>query len=302
MRLEGETEKLPDSMEIHFFTGKGGVGKSVLAAAQARALGQKGRKVLLVELGDQSYFQFFFGIPAVEYPPKAIRDWFDLARWSGKDCFRDYARHFIRVESLYRLFFENQVALSLIDAAPGLAEVAILGKITSGPPRNVGPSLPYDTIVVDAYSSGHFLSLLRAPAGLASAIRVGPMGEQTRSILKVLRDSSICQYHVVAQSEEMMVQETLELYASLRELLGFSPRIWMNKRHVFQESDLQSLSEGSLLREDLVRLRDQQLLADKKIEGILGGSPQPIHIPFVFETSPQLVAHQISELLERAIK
>ncbi len=50
-------------MEIHFFTGKGGVGKSAVAAAQAVALTRKGKKTLLVELGERSYFKDYFSLP-----------------------------------------------------------------------------------------------------------------------------------------------------------------------------------------------------------------------------------------------
>jgi anion-transporting ArsA/GET3 family ATPase len=72
--------------EIHFVTGKGGVGKSVVAAALALKKSQEGKKVLLVELGDQSFFQDFFDLNSVGFQPMQIRPNLSLALWTGEAC------------------------------------------------------------------------------------------------------------------------------------------------------------------------------------------------------------------------
>lgn len=273
-------------MEIHFFTGKGGVGKSILAATKALRLARSGERVLLVELGDQSYFRFFFDLPEVTYQPASISDWFDVAKWSGKEAFREYARHLIRVESLFKLFFENQVALSLVDAAPGLAELAILGKITSGPPRNVGPKVPYDHLVIDGYSSGHFMALLRAPFGFAEAVSVGPMGEQTRSIIEVLKDPKICRYNVVTQSERMMVEESLELVADIENLIGVKPTVLLNKSLEKPESDF----PGGDFGKDMKNFFTDQESARASLGAVAPVAP----VPWVLETVPRNVVLELA--------
>lgn len=214
-------------VKIIFVSGKGGVGKSTVAAALALSEAFLGRKTLLVELGSRSFFQLATG-KEYSYAPRPWRSGVDIAIWDGPSCLKEYGLHFIKSETVYRLFFENQVSKSLIQVAPGLTELAILGKITSGPPRNVGPKMDYDCIVVDAFASGHFLALLRAPLGFSEAIQFGPMGAQTRGILDVLKNPEICEYHFVTLPEELPIQETLELSHEFQNLNPIKPKIVLN--------------------------------------------------------------------------
>lgn len=209
-------------------TGKGGVGKSTIAAGLALKYSQAGHKTLLVEMGKISFYHDFFHPQAVGYSPQKTKYGFDVAHWDGISCLQEYARHLLKVESLYKLLFENAVSKALINIAPGLPELSILGKITSGE-RRIGPSLNYDCLVVDAHASGHFLALLRAPLGLGQAIRFGPMGEQTKSIQNVLKDPKICHYSIVCTPEEMPVIETKELQQALTDEFQISADIILNK-------------------------------------------------------------------------
>jgi anion-transporting ArsA/GET3 family ATPase len=215
--------------EIHFVTGKGGVGKSLIAVAIALREAKKGRKTLLVELGEHSFYQDFFKTSApVVYQPIPLFENLDVALWRGSESLREYALHLIKIESLTKLFFENSVSKSLIDIAPALPELAILGKITSGP-RKHGPPVPYEVLVVDAFATGHFLALLSAPRGMAEAVRFGPMGEQSRAIDAVLRNPEICRTHVVTLPEEMPVKETEDLVEALQADFGIQPDLILNK-------------------------------------------------------------------------
>src|SRR6185437_1985600 len=166
-----------------------------------------GRKTLLVEFGERSYFRFLFH-NETGLQPIALHSHLNLARWDGESCLRDYLHHLLRVEAVVNLFFDNKIMKALIQAAPGLKELAILGKVTSAP-RRVGPALPYDDLVIDAFSTGHFRSLWRAPMGLAEAIPFGPMGEQSRSIVSVLKNPEQSRYYVAMIPEELPVTEGL---------------------------------------------------------------------------------------------
>ncbi len=214
--------------EIHFVTGKGGVGKSVIAAALALNKSREGRKVLLVELGEQSFFKDFFDLPAVGFQPTEIKENLSVALWTGEACLQEYARHLVKVETLAKLFFENTVMKAFINVAPGLPELAILGKATSGP-RKYGPAMPFDCLVIDAFATGHFVALLEAPKGMAQAVQFGPMGEQSRSIDACLRNEDLCHYHIVTLPEELPAKEAIELQQRLKAEFSLSPEIVLNK-------------------------------------------------------------------------
>lgn len=208
-------------------TGKGGVGKSTVAASLALSLSEKGERVLLVELGSVSYFQHVFRAE-IHQEPTEVRKNLDVSVWCGESCLKEYVGHFVKIKKLVDLFFDNRVMRTFIKAAPALKELAILGKLTSGV-RRWGPDMPYDVIVFDSYSTGHHLALLKAPIGMHELIDAGPMGEQSRNIVKVLKDKDHVQTILVTLAEEMPVEESLELNQALINVLGHKPEIVCNK-------------------------------------------------------------------------
>ena len=227
-----DTHKSPanrwSSKRIVFVTGKGGVGKSLVAAAIAQEQANAGRRVLLAEIGDVSYFKDFWNLPVVDHVPRKLDRGFDLALWSGESSLREYVLFYLKIETLYRLFFENRVMRSLVNVAPGLNEISILGKVTSGL-RKVGPQLDYDLIVVDSYATGHAMALFHSPRGLMEAIQIGPMGHHSREMLKIISDHELCAYEVVTLLEELPVVETLEFRTSLEAELGLRVDVIANK-------------------------------------------------------------------------
>ncbi|MEQ1875338.1 MAG: ArsA family ATPase [Bdellovibrionia bacterium] len=230
---------VPDQ-KIILVTGKGGVGKSTVAAAIAHKLSKQSLRVLLVEMGESSFYQDFFGLNSVGQEPVPLDGSLHVARWSTESCLREYVLHYVRVEALYKMFFENRVMKTFVRAAPTVSEIALLGKLTSNQ-REVGPNLDYDRIVVDAYATGHFLALLRAPRGLSEAVRAGPLGEQTALIYNVLTNPNITSYKIVSLPESLPTAETKELFAQLQSEFKVKPEIICNKiwKIPISEADLQ---------------------------------------------------------------
>ncbi len=237
--------------KAHFVTGKGGVGKSLVAALLARFYSLKSQQVLLAELSEISFYKDYLNLDQLEYKPSPWVPQVDVCQWSGTECLKEYALHLLKIKKLYELFFENPVTRSLVQIAPGLQELAILGKVTSSP-RKHGPAMNYDQLVIDSFATGHFLNLLQSPKAMAETIRFGPMGEQSRSIDKWIRDPEFMNIHVVTLAEELPITETLELCHSLEKLFQIKPKIYLNKLLNISKTDilkLESKAQDILLSE-----------------------------------------------------
>lgn len=212
-----------------FVSGKGGVGKSLVAASLASQAARMGRKTLLVETGDRSYFRDFLSLSVVDHEPRPSGLGFDVALWSGESCLREYVLHLLKLERLYKIFFENKVMRALVNVAPGLGEIAILGKITSEI-RKVGPPLHYGTIVVDMPATGHALAMFRTPRGMADAIQIGPIAVHSGEVDRLIRDPKISGLVVVSLLEELPVAETKEFARAIKTEFGIPIRVVANRK------------------------------------------------------------------------
>lgn len=291
------------NQKIHFVTGKGGVGKSFFAAALAMALGKKHKgtsdhsiksPILLAELSDHSFYHDYLHVKDVGFKAQTL-PYFDLAQWTGTDCLKEYALHLLKIESLYKLFFANPISKALIDVSPGLHELAILGKATSLP-RKHGPPLTYQHMVFDAFATGHFLTMFRAPAGLAEIIHFGPMGEQTRSIDQWIRNPDFCEIHIVSHPEELPATETVELFHSLKSEFGLTAKVYLNKYFPLKLEDLNKEPAG--VKKYFGNILEQQLLAEKILSE---NKIKFIPIPLVTEIETHKLLEVASDYLVKEV-
>lgn len=279
--------------QIHFVTGKGGVGKSFFAASLAQALAQKQpsvqvtqKPILLAEFNDHSFYKDYLGNKS---------KYFDLAQWTGADCLKEYALYLLKIESLYKLFFANPISKALIEVSPGLNELAILGRATSLP-RQHGPPLKYDHMVFDAFATGHFLTMFRAPAGLGNIIQFGPMGEQTRSINEWIQNPEFCHIHLVSLPEELPATETVELYETIQKEFGITAKVYLNKYLNFKKEDLNNETEN--VKKHFLNLLEQQELAEKIFTS---HQIKFIPVPFIPEIETDRLLDQAADYLVKEV-
>ena len=212
---------------IVFVTGKGGVGKSSVAAATALEFASLGKSVLLVELGSRSFYGPFLDLPVTDVPVP-WRNNVQVVRWDVEGSLREYITHYLIFKSAANMVLNNTVMQALIGAAPSLSEIAILGKLTA-PMLNDWYKRDVDVVVVDAYATGQFMTLLRAPRGFAAIAANGSLHRQSRAITKILSDSAVCEYRLVTLAEEMPVSEACEMYASIEAETGLRAKVYCNR-------------------------------------------------------------------------
>jgi anion-transporting ArsA/GET3 family ATPase len=294
------------NQRLIFVTGKGGVGKSSIAAAIAIQAVKSGKKVLLAELGIATYFGILFGKNG-QAEPQATPFGFDWCSWQADQCLREYVQHLVKLERLTKIFFDNKIMRTFVGAAPALQELAILGKITSGI-RGVGKPIPYDWIVVDAHSTGHFLSLLRAPMGMAELFVAGPMGEQSRAIVDTFRNPQFSKFIHVTLPEELPVLEAIELQADLRSTVNQNPNLICNMalnpkllNQVKSWQNLNGTANDKLFLSSLEQRLTRQARAVELLQGSMSNSSQIGSksfqtVPMVFAPDATSTIKQLGEI------
>ncbi len=200
-------------------TGKGGVGKTTIAAALGLLAARGGRRAIVVEVGEESRLPGLFGIapPRVGVetqlqerlssisidPDRALLEW--LQALGG------------RVPG--RVLASSGTFQYFAAAAPGAKELVAMVKIWQLT-RQRSRSGGYDLVVLDAPATGHALGMLGSPRTFGAIARVGPIAGHTRQVQELLESPSHSAYLAVALGTEMAVTEALELQDGLRTRLG----------------------------------------------------------------------------------
>ncbi len=275
--------------KIHFVTGKGGVGKSTFAKALAAAEARLGKKTLYAELASVS---------TLESESKEIKPNLSKAQWSGEGCLRAYLKHLIKSEALLKLFWDTPVTKSLVHAAPGLSELSILGKATSGI-RHHGPAFDYEVIVIDAYATGHFRSLLLAPDGLRATIRSGPIYEQARTIKEVLLRPEVTSFHIISLAEEYSLQEAQELEIFLKNYGVQNITHWLNKFITMDSTAEPSLQRDILKKAPCFANYLQSILERQKSAQALLPQASTQLLSWVLEVEEEKVVEQLSMEIQK---
>ena len=201
-------------------TGKGGVGKTTVAAALALAAARRGKRVVLCEVAEQERLAGVLeGVQHVSIDPERAKE--------------EWLRYQLKSRTLAGVLGGSSLFGYLTAAAPGLTELVTMGKVwdlAQLEPRTGGPA--YDLAIVDAPATGHGLAMMRAPSTYARIARVGPVGRHAERIDAFVRDPARTAVLTVALAEEMPVNETIELERRLRDELGMAiDRVVVNAVH-----------------------------------------------------------------------
>ena len=205
-------------LDLLFVTGKGGVGKTTVAAALAEVAARRGRRVLVCEMDAKGALATAFEVKELRFEPTVVAPGLHAMSMNTEDSLREYLRLFVKIPFIGRLGLLASTFDFVADAAPGVKEILAVGKLCwEVKERN------YDLVVVDAEASGHVVSQIGAPRVIADLVKVGLVRDQTQWMLDILEDSGRTGVVVTTTPEEMPVTESIELLARLTSETGTHP-------------------------------------------------------------------------------
>ncbi len=210
--------------ELIVISGKGGVGKTTIAAALGLLASAAAKQTIVCEVAGQSRVPTLIGHPTAGGPgteecvapdlwTTTIDPELALVEWASK---------LIRPRALLDLAVRSNSFSGFINAAPGGRELLTITKAAelSRDQRWNGDADGYELVILDAPASGHGLAMLKTPTTFSQIARVGPIANQAREVESLLADSQRCRIVLVSTLEETPVNETLELDAALAKQLG----------------------------------------------------------------------------------
>ncbi|MCW3041825.1 MAG: ArsA family ATPase, partial [Solirubrobacterales bacterium] len=208
-----------------FVTGKGGVGKTTVAAALGVAAAAQGRRVIVAEVSARGDAARTLTADARAVPAFAEREVGPGLHHISIDpehAMQEYLVDQLPLKALADALVASRLFTYLAAATPGMRELLTVGKIweLAQDVRRTPGARPYDLVVVDAPATGHGLALLGAPRTFAHAARVGPINRQGRTIDEMLSDPRRTGVIAVTTAEETPVSETLALRERLRTQAG----------------------------------------------------------------------------------
>jgi len=206
---------------LHFVTGKGGTGKTTVAAALALTLAAGGRRVLLVEVEGRQGIAQLFDVPPLPYGEIKIASADQGGHVNAmaidlEAAFLEYLDMFYNLGIAGRAMKRVGAIEFATTIAPGLRDVLLTGKVKEATVR-LGPDKrpAYDAIVVDSPPTGRITRFLDVTKALADIAKGGPVHSQSEGVVRLLHSEQTA-IHLVTLLESLPIQETIEAIEELQ--------------------------------------------------------------------------------------
>jgi anion-transporting ArsA/GET3 family ATPase len=206
-------------------TGKGGVGKTTVAAALGLVAARAGKRTIVAEVARRGDVASAFDREDSQpFEEVELTDGLFHISIDPQDALEEYLRDQLPRGPVAELLARSRVFGLLAAATPGMRELLTVGKLweLAQLERRTPGADAYDLVVVDAPATGHGVAVLTAPRTFAAAAGTGPVARQGRKIDATLSDPEQTAVIAVARAEELAVTETGELRSALRESMGLT--------------------------------------------------------------------------------
>lgn len=213
---------------LHFLTGKGGVGKSTAAVILSLIAENLGKKVLFIGF-DPEGFPTIFNAKRPDFTPAPLTPHIDGIVITPHLSLREYVTRQLKLKKLADFILNNKIVHFFLNAAPGIEEIALMGKIFYLDEETVNGKSRWDMLIIDAPSTGHGLYLFKSPKIFMDITKRGPLIKHTKNIYDMLTNPKRTAIHVISLPEELPVQETIELYREIKKLNLPIGKIFINK-------------------------------------------------------------------------
>jgi len=204
-----------DGAQLLVVTGKGGTGKTTVAAALAVAAAQRGRRTLVVEVEGRQGLAVPFGRRSIGYQEIKLGERVNGLSVDPEASLREYLGRY-GFAPLARLLSWAKLTTFITAAAPGLGDILLVGKVWEAATRRTRNGRVYDLVVLDAPPTGRVVPFLRAPETVAELARVGPIRRQADRVKDLLDDPARTAMVLTCLPEELPVTETIEATGALR--------------------------------------------------------------------------------------
>ena len=293
--------------------GKGGVGRTTVAAALALILARRGRRVLLAHVRSQQRVERLLGCRRVDHKIRQVEPNLWAVNMTPRAALKERGLMVLRLNVIYKAVMENRLVKHFLRAIPSLDEYSMLGKawfhtteeLRAGEPR-------FHTIIFDGPATGHLLTMLRIPQVILDTVPDGPLTADARLIRDLLIDPALTSLWIVTLAEEIPVTEAEDLLQAAREKLKILPqRLVVNAlyprdlvRDPLISQGLDQLLRGggdpdlAPLISSALTLRSRRQINEAYLKRLAANIPLPTtRLPYLFE--PELNREALEQLAAR---
>lgn len=208
-------------VELHVVSGKGGTGKTTVAAALALALARDGKRALLMEVEGRQGIAQLFDVPPLPYEERVVAvapnggEVWALAV-DAEEALLDYLELFYNLRRAGSALRKMGAVDFVTTIAPGLRDVLLTGKACEVVRRSDKSAIDaYDAVIIDAPPTGRITRFLNVNAEVSGLAKMGPIRNHADLVMSVIASPRTA-VHLVTLLEEMPVQETIDGIADLR--------------------------------------------------------------------------------------